>query len=175
LFWQGVKYVNMTKLASVLEGGLAGASTLSLLTNTLRKSSDNNSDTSLFEGKNLKKRFKKAGSKKPTKATGQYVQLAGDLLGSTALFGLSGLQKKKNLMLRGALLGTAAGLGAVLLNEHDKKKEDRDGILQARTQKQEWVSKALEVSLYTIGGLLAAKLIEVTGKKKKGSKKNKKR
>lgn len=78
-------------------------------------------------------------------------------------------------MLRGALLGTAAGLGAVLLRDPDKKDDDRDGIMEAQTPGQEWISKALEVSLYTIGGLIAAKVIDSAKNKKAGRKKNKKR
>ena len=164
----------MTKLASALEGGLAGASTLALLTNTLRKTDNGGASTNLFDGRSLRKRFKKAGSKKPLKATGQYVQLAGEILSNSALLGISGLQKKKNAMLRGALLGTVAGLGAVLLNDHDKKDKERDGLVEARTPTEEWISKALEVSLYTIGGLIAAKVIETSQVKKKMKKKNKK-
>lgn len=156
----------MTKLANALEGGLAGATTLSLLTNTLRKIDGHNRHTTLFEGKKLKKRFKKAGSKKPLKAVGQYVGLAGDLLGSTAFLGISPLRKKKNALLRGAVLGTAAGLGAVLLRGDDDKSKRHDDPLSEDPQNQ-LLTQVLEVGLYAIGGMIAAKVIESTGKKKR--------
>lgn len=164
----------MTKLANALEGGLAGVTTISLLTDTLRRINGNSSNFHVFEGKRLKKRFKKVKSKKPLKATKQFIELAGDLLGSTAFLGLSSLGKKKNAMLRGGLLGTAAGLGSVLLNGHDheekRKYNGHEGFHPTVRQQDQLVSKILEVSLYAIGGLIAGKVIEGNGKKKKRKK-----
>lgn len=155
----------MSKFANALEGGIAGATTLSLLTNTLRKIDGNNGHTNLFDGQNLQKRFKKAGSKKPLKATRQYIGLAGDLLSSTAFLGITSLRKKKNALLRGAVLGTAAGLGAVLLRDNKKRKHATRGVDES--SQNQLVSQVLEVSLYTIGGAIAAKVIQRGGKKKR--------
>src|SRR5688572_21860502 len=158
------------KVNSALEGGLAGATTISLLTDTLRHIKGGASQKKLLNGKYLKKRFKKAGSKKPLKATRQFIQLAGDVLGSTAFLGLTSLGKKKNAMLRGGLLGTAAGLGSVFLNGHDHEKakaNGHEGFPYMSHRGDSMMSKALEVSLYTIGGLIAGKVIEGTSKKKK--------
>ncbi len=83
------------KLASAIEGGLAGATTISLLGETLRKINGKPSGANEFTGKKLMKRFKKGKSKKPLKATKQYIRLAGDLLGSTAFLGFTSLSKKK--------------------------------------------------------------------------------
>jgi hypothetical protein len=162
------------KLASALEGGLAGATTISLLTDTLKRINGHSSGPNVFKSKNLGKRFKKARSKKPLKATKQIIQLAGDLLGSTAFLGLSSLGKKKNAMMRGALLGTAAGLGSVLLNSHEEKKRHKanghEGYPPTGVAKDTLLTKALEVSLYTIGGMIAGRVIEGVGKKKKRKK-----
>ena len=158
---------------SALEGGLAGATTISLLTDTLRHINGDSSQKKLLSSKYLKKRFKKAGSKKPLKATKQFIQLAGDILGSSAFLGLTSLGKKKNAMLRGGLLGTAAGLGSVLLNGHDQEKEKangHEGYPYMLNRKNSMVSKALEVGLYTIGGLIAGKVIEGAGRKKRKNK-----
>jgi hypothetical protein len=166
----------MTKLASALEGGLAGASTIALLTETLKKINGNSPHNYLPDGKSLKKRFRKAKSKKPMKATKQFIRLAGDLLGSTAFLGLSSVGKKKNAMLRGGLLGTAAGLGSVLLNGHDKhngKASGHEGYPSTMLQRDRVVSKVLEVSLYTIGGLIAGKVIQGVGEKNKKKKRKK--
>jgi hypothetical protein len=158
------------KLASAIEGGLAGATTISLLGETLRKINGKPSGTTGFNGKKLKKRFKKGKSKKPLKATKQYVRLAGELLGSTAFLGFSSLGKKKNAMLRGALLGTAAGLGAVLLNDHNKDEpgtNGHEGYPTLLPASDTMLSKALEVGLFTIGGLIAGRMVQGPGKKKK--------
>lgn len=70
-------------------------------------------------------------------------------------------------MLRGALLGTTAGLGAVLLNGNDKDSDFSEGNHMNGVNKNELFSKAIEVGLYTLGGLVAGKVIQGPKKKKK--------
>ncbi|HET7897732.1 MAG TPA: hypothetical protein VFL47_08680 [Flavisolibacter sp.] len=155
------------KLASAIEGGLAGATTLSLLGETLRKI-DDHSSADLFKGNNLVKTFKKAKTKKAAKARKLWIQLAGELLGSTAFLGFSSLGKKKNAALRGALLGTAAGLGSVMLDGHDHPHsldDNRHTLLKKPADPV--LAKAVEVALFTVGGLIAGKMVQATGRKKK--------
>jgi hypothetical protein len=98
------------KLASAIEGGLAGATTISLIGEALRKIDGKAPGVNGIKSKKLKKRFKKAGSKKNlAKSTEQYIHLAADLLGAASVLGFTSLGKKKNAVLRGALLGAAAG------------------------------------------------------------------
>jgi hypothetical protein len=122
-----------------------------------------------LNGGNLQRRFKKASAKKPGKATKQFILLASELLGSSAFLGMASLGKKKNAVLRGALLGTAAGVGSVLLTDR-KINEDvnsDEGSFLATEMKDPFVSKALEVALFAAGGALAGKLIQGAEKKKK--------
>lgn len=158
------------KLGNAIEGGLAGVTTITLLSETLRKLDHNRSHGSFLNGSRLQRRFKKAASKKPGKATKQYIQLAGELLGSSAFLGLASLGKKKNAVLRGALLGTMAGLGTVLLSKPKKKKEElngHEGYPEVMSPEDPLLSKALEVALYAAGGAVAGKLIQEVRKKKK--------
>ncbi len=158
------------KLASAIEGGLAGATTISLLGETLRKIDGRPAGSNGFNGKKLKKRFKKARSKKPLQASKQYIRLAGDLLGSTAFLGLSSLGKRKHAMLRGAILGTAAGLGAVLLNDNQKegnKANGHEGYPSTMQATDAILQKAMEVGMFTLGGIIAGRLLKGSGKKKK--------
>ncbi|HEU4901685.1 MAG TPA: hypothetical protein VFT06_02810 [Flavisolibacter sp.] len=162
------------KLASALEGGLAGATTISLLGETLRRIDGSNHQFNVFNAKSLKKRFKKANTKKKGSATKQFIQLAGDVLGSAALFGLTKPGKKKNAVLRGALLGAAAGLGVEFLHGRDKKKAIEKDDLNILGEEQipaqerhELLKKVMRVGLYTAGGLIAGKVFQLTGKKKK--------
>jgi hypothetical protein len=162
------------KLASAIEGGLAGATTISLLGETLRKINGQTSGVNVFDGKSLKKRFKKAKSNKKGESTKEFIQLAGDLLGSTTFLGLTSLGKRKNALLRGALLGAAAGLGSVLLKEKDNKKHEKhgpDGRPTSSLAKDPLLAKAIEVGLYTAGGMIAAKLIQKASTRKKRKKK----
>lgn len=160
------------KLAQAIEGGLAGATTISLLTNTLRKIDGSATQGTLFDGRNLQKRFKKARSKKPGKAAKQYIRLAGDVLESAAFLGLTSLGKRKHAMLRGAILGTIAGLGAEFMHEAKEDKDKSSDVLLEDEQKtvapkEDLLKKAARVGLYTAGGLVAGKVIQLAGKKKR--------
>lgn len=157
------------KLSSAIKSGLAGAATISVLGETLQKMNGNASHPNVINGKNLKKRFKKAKSKKRGRATKEFIGLAGDLLSNASLLGLNKLTKKKNAVLRGALLGAAAGLGAVWLNGRDD--EDTNGKEEGHSfikiAKDPVLEKALEVALFTVGGMVAGKLVQGNGKKRK--------
>ncbi|HEV7332455.1 MAG TPA: hypothetical protein VGN63_15565 [Flavisolibacter sp.] len=166
-------------LVNAIEGGLAGASTISLLGETLRNFDGHTSDSKKIKGKNLKKLFKKASSQKPMKAAKQFIGLAGDLLGSTAFLRFTSLGKRKHAMLRGAILGTAAGLGAVFLNDHQQKEKTKkinghEGYPSTEMARTPVVQKAVEVGLFTLGGLLAGRILQSTGSKNKKAKSKKK-
>lgn len=156
------------KLSSAIKGGLAGASTISLLGETLQKMNGHSSQPNGIKGKSLRKRFKKVKSRKSGKATKQFIGLAGDLLGNASFLGLDKLTKKKNAVLGGALLGAAAGLGAVWLNDRDEEHSDgKDGYPFTKMPKDPVLEKVLQVALFTVGGMLAGKLVKETSKKKK--------
>lgn len=158
------------KLKSAIETGLAGATTISLLGETLRRIDGQNSHPNSMHKKSLEKRFKKASSKKPLKASKQVIGLAGDLLGNASLLGLGKLTKKKNAVLRGALLGTAAGLGVVWLNSGGNSKggvNGHKGYPYTKTATDPLLAKALEVGLFALGGAIAGKLVKGEKKKKK--------
>lgn len=156
------------KLTNMLEGGLAGISTVSLLQEALHKI-DGKAPRPLFHNARVIKKLKKANGK-PRKRNKHYIQLAGELLANAAYFGLAGLGKKKNAVLRGGLLGTAAGLGSTLM-QHDDEHNDVADSVRTGSQNQERIKKhLLTVSLYTAGGLLAGAMIKGIRKKKKKSK-----
>ena len=165
------------KLANAIEGGLTGAGTLSLLQEALHKV-DHSSPRPLLHQAGLIKKLKKNSGKPGMKSTKLYIQLASELVSNAALFGLSGLGKKKNAVLRGALLGAAAGVGSAFLHkEKDKQKAgdlsaNGEGVLTATPAVSDVKKKAMTVALYTAGGLLAGLAIKnFSGKKaKKGAK-----
>ena len=164
------------KLASAIESGLTGASTLSLLQEALHKIDPKSPRPLLYKSGILDKL--KNGKKKD--ATKLYIQLAGELLSNAAFYGLTGLGKKKNAVLRGGILGAAAGLGSVFLT-HDKEGTEitkLDGTPQLKSGKRQTTlkDKALTVGLYTAGGILAGLAVKkLNGKKLKGKKGNRKK
>jgi hypothetical protein len=73
--------------------------------------------------------------------------LVGDLLSNTAYYSLVGLGGPEGAVERGALLGLAAGLGALLL----------PGPLGLGTASSKWTNAtaAMTVARYALGGLVA--------------------
>ena len=169
----------MMKLSSAIEGGIAGATTLGLITETLHNINRNSPHVNLLQQGKLKKRFKKSKSNNGFKATRNYIQLAGDLLSSTAYFGLSALVKKKNIVLKGGLLGAAAGLGSIFLDPpiDEKLNGKKRGTFDPDKQSQfedSLDTQIAQVALFTIGGMLAGKIVESLEPNKKSRKKKNK-
>jgi hypothetical protein len=158
------------KLASAIEGGLAGASTLTLLQEALHKI-DRKSPRPFLHKTGILKHFKKGPGKKGYSSK-LLITLAGELLASTAYFGLSALGKKRNAVLRGGLLGAGAGLGAAFLDTDDHKAVKKNGMhITPEEKKDELKKKLLTITLYTAGGVLAGMAVKkLNGKTKKGKK-----
>jgi hypothetical protein len=163
------------KLASAIEGGLTGATTLTLLQEALHRM-DTKSPRPFLNKSSIIKDLKRAGHKGSDNKL--YIKLAGELLTGAAYFGLAGFGKKENVILRGGLLGAAAGLGSAFLHDNEEKSEQVDGALvDNKLQHNSTKNKILTVTLYTVGGLLAGtaiKRLNEGSKGKKGKKKNKK-
>jgi len=169
----------MMKLSSAIEGGIAGATTLGLITETLHNINKKSPHVNLLQDGKLKKRFKKSKSSNGFKATRNYIQLAGDLISSTAYFGLSALGKKRNVVLRGGLLGAAAGLGSIFLDPpiDEKLNGKKRGTFDPDKQSQfedSLDTQIAQVALFTIGGMLAGKIVESLEPNKKSRKKKNK-
>jgi hypothetical protein len=151
------------KLTNVIEGGLTGISTLALLQEALHKI-DSRSPRPLSANTRMIRKLQKANGH-PKKGNKYYIRLAQELLTNAAYFGLAGLGKKKNAVLRGGLLGTAAGLGSALMQNQD---DGADTDITNGISKRERLKKnILTVSLYTAGGLLAGTIVKKLNKKKK--------
>lgn len=159
------------KIDGALKGGIAGITTLGVLTQALGGVKGDSAHSTLLRKGKLRKRLKKTGSKNGFKSTNQYIRLAEDILGSAAFLGIKSLSKKKNTMLKGGVLGTVAGLGNVFLNKDEHN--DHQDEMHASDEKEQIESissKLLKVSLYTIGGLVVGKLVENMKKKRKRKK-----
>lgn len=154
------------KIADVIEGGLAGVTTLSLIQEALGKLDNKEPRTLLHQSDALRKLQK--GKVKGHKSKELYVNLAGELMGHAALFGLSGLGKKKNAVLRGGLLGAAAGLAVAFLDE-DKEPARQAAHADGRMVDAEAEAirqKIITVVLYTLGGVLAGVAVKAINTKK---------
>ena len=146
------KKVNMN-IATAIEGGITGASTLTLLQEAISKIDPKSPPAGLLRKPGILKKIKKQTDKGKT-PTKLYIQLGGELLSGAASYGLSAIGKKKNAVLRGALLGLGAGLATVWLSSSTDEDSDDN-----------WRERVLTIALYTSAGLVAGYAVKKWGKK----------
>lgn len=150
------------RLANAIEGGVVGATTLSLLQEALHKI-DPKTPQPFFHKSGIIKKLKKS-SGKPQRRTKLFITLAGELLANAGYFGLAGLGKKKNAVLTGGLLGAAAGLGVAFLT--DKENENNPEGANGRShQDADMQQKIMTVALFTAGGVVAGIAMKRLNKK----------
>lgn len=139
-------------------GGLAGACTLTLLNESVKKL-DKDAPRMDLLGMNAVARLTK-GNNILAQTAGKLfpVALAGDLVSNSLYYSMAESEDNKKTFVRGALLGLAAGLGAVVL----PKTLGLNDEATTRTLK----TKILTVSWYVIGGLAAAAAINLMNKEK---------
>ena len=139
-------------------GGLAGACALTLL-NEGAKKLDKDAPKMDLLGMNAVARLTKGNSLITQAADKLFpVALAGDLVSNSLYYSMAESGDGKNTLIRGTLLGIAAGLGAVLLPGTLGLDESATG----RTTK----TKALTIAWYVIGGLVAAAAINAMERRK---------
>jgi hypothetical protein len=146
-------------LSNAIEGGIAGASTLTLIREALSSIDRDQSKPRLLHKPGIIKKIKKESKRKNGNPAKLYITLAGELLSSAAYFGLTGLGKKRNAVLRGGLLGAAAGIAAAYLQQPETTEEEQNSDIGLKR-------KLATVSLYTAGGLLAGVAVKHLNKPK---------
>lgn len=149
------------RLSSAL-GGLAGACALTALNEGVKRIDKNAPRLDLL-GMNAVARLVKGKGLGAMTGKGKMMpaSLAGDLLSNSLYFGMASAGDKKQTLLRGALLGLGAGVGAITL----AKPLGLDERVVTATPTR----KALTVAWYVIGGLVAAAVINMLDGKRKES------
>lgn len=142
-------------------GGLAGACTLTLLNESVKKL-DKDAPRMDLLGMNAVAKVMK-GNNILAQTAGKLfpIALAGDLVSNSLYYSMADTGDKKKTLVRGALLGLGAGLGAVVLPKTLGLNDDAT----TRTLK----TKVLTVAWYVIGGLAAAAAINLLNEKKIGA------
>lgn len=93
--------------------GIVGATTLTLLHETARKTVDDAPRIDLLGKRAIAKLLPDSVS--PSEETLYKASMVGDIMSNAAYYGLISLDQPKNAVRNGAILGLAAGVGAVLL------------------------------------------------------------
>ena len=143
------------KFTSAAAGGISGAVALTLIHETVRRINPKAPRMDLLGMEALAKSLIRFKADVPDEHKLFKITIAGDLLSNAAYYSLAGLGNKRCVILRGALIGFAAGVGAVYLPKPLGLNESP----ATRTMQ----TKLMTIALYLSGGLVAAataKLIE---------------
>lgn len=137
----------MKKVFSSLIGGLSGAVALNILHQAVKQFDHEAPRVDLVGEEALSKGLGKIGIEPPTGNKLFAATMAADLLSNAAYYSIVGACKKKHLPYAGALVGIAAGVGALTLT----KPMGLSDAPVTRTKK----TKVLTVTWYTFGGIVA--------------------
>jgi hypothetical protein len=148
----------MMRALYALEGGVAGATALTLLNETLKKAIPNAPRLDLLGMNALAKGLKVIGAKTPQERKLYGWSLTGDIISNSIFYSFAGIGKKENALGQGAALGLLAGMGAVLLPKPM-------GLEETHSSKN-IQTKLITVGLYVVGGLVAAAVMKFIDRKK---------
>jgi len=142
----------MKKLASSIMGGIAGAIALNVLHQTVKQFDHEAPRVDLIGEEALSKGMEAMNLTPPTGTALFTATLIGDLISNGLYYSLIGSGKRKNLLLRGAAIGIAAGAGALTLTEPM-------GLSDAPVTRTDR-TKILTLGYYMFGGLVTALTIK---------------
>ena len=142
-FLSGKEILMLKALAS----GLFGAVVLNLVHETVRQFSDRAPRVDLLGQQAIAETYEYFGAEPPAKNELYAMALAGDLTSNAAYYSLVAAGGAKNAVLTGAILGAAAGVGAVYL-------PDKIG-LRSRYAAKTPQRAAMTFAYYTLGGVAA--------------------
>jgi hypothetical protein len=107
--------MNDSRLMNALLSGLAGATALTLIHETVRRLRHDAPRMDTLGRRSIKAGLKTFGIGSPPEDQLQAAALGGDLVSNTLYYSLVGLGHPSGALARGAALGAGAGLGAVVL------------------------------------------------------------
>jgi hypothetical protein len=136
----------MMKIGAALAGGLAGAISLTVLHETTRRILPSAPRLDVLGMRALEKSLQVMNQPVPNPARLRRAALVGDLIANTGYYSLVGAGEHNHTRRRGALLGLAAGIGAVVL----------PGPLGLGRGPS---ARTLATQIMTIGGYLAGGLV----------------
>ncbi len=135
-------------LVTPLLSGLAGAIVLTFIHETARRTVDEAPRMDTMGRRALAQGLEAVGIEPPPHDELQALALAGDIVSNTIYYALVGVGSAEHALLRGAVLGGAAGIGAVVLPPYYLGLGRRPRGVTPRT-------KAMTFAWYLAGGLAA--------------------
>lgn len=146
------------KFKYAIEGGLAGAAAVTLLHESIKKVVPKSPRLDRLGMQAMSKGLRVVGKIPPTGNRLYGWSLTGDILANALFYSIAAIGKRDAVLGRGAVLGLAAGVGAVLL-PGPLGLNDRYTNKTATTQ-------IMTIGLYVIGGIVAAGVMKLLDRKK---------
>ena len=146
------------KSLAILGGGLAGACAVTLFHETVRKIMPQAPRMDLLGEQALSKIIRSTGNKLPSAKNLYAMALVGDIISNSIYYTLSGLGKEKNAWRRGAAVGLAAGIGALVL--------PKPMNLNSNYSNKSVRTQLVTVGLYLTGALIATGVMKLLDKRK---------
>jgi hypothetical protein len=131
-----------------LGGGLLGACAITLIHESVKKIVPQAPRMDLLGMEAIARAFTDSGKVPPAPKKLYRMALAGDLMSNALYYSIAGIGTSQYVWARGAALGIAAGLGALLVPQ-------RMGLLATPSHRSK-ASQSMTFGLYLAGGLLAA-------------------
>lgn len=147
------------RIISSLAGGLAGALSVTVMQEVLRRVDPSAPRIDLVRKQaafKIADKFKN-GSKEADASTVNKLGMAGEIISNTLYFSLTATGGKKALPV-GSLLGLGMGAGALVL----PAKMGLNGYFSGGTRKRKWMT----MGMYLVGGMVAAAVSRCLNKKK---------
>jgi len=135
------------KFSSAILGGITGATVLTLLHESVRRVNKNAPRMDKMGMEAIAKTLESVNVAVAKEENLFKITMAGDIISNSLYYSLAGLGNEKQVIVRGALLGAAAGLGAVYLPKPL-------GLNEAPSNRTT-ETKLLTVAWYLTGGLVA--------------------
>lgn len=140
----------MKYLTSLL-GGLAGAVSLTILHETVRRVNKDAPRMDQLGMESIDKSLKKVHLKTPPQENLFYITMGSDIVANTLYYSTAGLVPKKHVMTVGSALGLLAGLGAVYL--------PKPLGLHTEPSNRTANTRYMTVGYYLLGGVIASATI----------------
>jgi hypothetical protein len=135
-------------LREALQSGLAGATALTVVHETVRKYRPDAPRMDILGERAIARLIDAVGGEQPSEEDMHQLSLAGDLVSNSLYYSLVGAGPVEGAWLRGAALGLAAGVGAVTL-------PGKLGLGTSASNRTA-ATQVMTVAWYIIGGLAAA-------------------
>lgn len=146
--------MRMSHAGQALLGGFTGAAAVTLTHEVARRLTADAPRLDLIGQRAIRRGLRKAGHKPPHGQRLLRASLAGELAANTAYFTLVGLLGRRHTFGAGSLLGSLAGLGAVVLPRY----LGLGSVPTTRTKR----TQAMSWLWYVLGGLAAAAIVKYT-------------